>query len=165
MKALQSYGLHSGSQFVAAKTIVQNPGPGNYEPSVKTAKGKINPAWSVPKEDRDKVYSKPVPGPGDYTLPPKIGEAPRYLMGLKLERNSVKDQASQPGPLDYSPIKSQKSLHFSMSGKHDRTPSPDKITPGPGAYRNGDDTHYRSLAGSKIGTDSRQSYFLKSASF
>lgn len=66
-------------------------------------------------------------------------------MGLKLEPNPVKDQAFQPGPANYSPIKSLKTLHFSMSAKHEKSPSPQKITPGPGAYTNADGLHYSTL--------------------
>jgi hypothetical protein len=47
-----------------------------------------------------------VPGPGDYTIPPKIGDAPKYGMGLKLEKDYVKEMKTIPGPADYSPNKS-----------------------------------------------------------
>jgi hypothetical protein len=46
-----------------------------------------------------------MPGPAEYNIPPKIGEAPKYQMGLKLEKDPVKDQKFQPGPASYSPIK------------------------------------------------------------
>ncbi len=89
--ALQSYGLHKGSDFIASKDQVQVPGPGQYSPSITLSKGKINPSWTVSKDDRDKKFSQTLPGPGDYTLPPKIGEAPKYIMGLKLEKDWVKE--------------------------------------------------------------------------
>ena len=66
------------------------PGPGQYSPSWTQTKGRINPSWTVSKDARDRKYNA-VPGPGDYTLPPKIGEAPKYGMGLKLEKDYVKE--------------------------------------------------------------------------
>lgn len=96
--ALQSYGLHKGRDFIASKDQVEAPGPGQYTPKYQQSKGKINPAWSLPKDERDKVYAAQHPGPGDYSLPPKIGEAPKYQMGLKLEPNPLKEAAKVPGP-------------------------------------------------------------------
>ena len=104
--ALQSYGLHKGTEFIASKDQVQVPGPGQYSPSFTLSKGKINPSWTVSKDERSKKFSTTIPGPGDYTLPPEIGEAPKYIMGLKLEKDYVKEQRKLPGPTDYSPIKS-----------------------------------------------------------
>ena len=46
------------------------------------------------------------PGPAEYAIPTKIGEAPRYIMGLKLEKDIVKGKDLEPGPADYNPIKS-----------------------------------------------------------
>ena len=39
-------------------------------------------------------------------MPPKIGEAPKYKMGLKLDKDNVKELKNRPGPADYSPNKS-----------------------------------------------------------
>ena len=66
------------------------PGPGQNTPKYTQSKGKINPSWSQSKEIRDKVYAPNVPGPGEYVIPTKVGEAPKYIMGLKLEQNIVK---------------------------------------------------------------------------
>lgn len=49
-------------------------------------------------------------------------------------------------------------------GKRMSTPSK-YGTPGPGSYENGHDLYYKTLAGSKIGTDVRKGDFLKTASF
>jgi hypothetical protein len=38
-----------------------------------------------------KKFSTTIPGARDYSLPPKIGEAPKYNMGLKLEKDYVKE--------------------------------------------------------------------------
>lgn len=81
------------------------------------SKGKINPSWSYAKDAREKIFGQTQPGPGEYKLPTKIGENPKYLMGLKLETNPVKEQRLLPGPADYNPIKSSKTLKYSMSGK------------------------------------------------
>lgn len=43
-----------------------------------------------------------VPGPGSYLSPQKIGEAPKYGMGLKLEDVSAAKRAQGiPGPGQY----------------------------------------------------------------
>lgn len=102
-----------------------------------------------------------LPGPGDYTLPPKVGEAPKYIMGLKLEKDWVKEQKTLPGPADYSPNKSHTQLKYSMSGKQE---FPSKLTPGPGTYSDMINLHYSTLQGAKMGRDDRKSYFLKSSS-
>jgi hypothetical protein len=80
---------------------------------------------------RDRKPNATLPGPGDYTLPPKIGEAPKFGMGLKLEKDWVKETRKLPGPTDYSPNKSMTTIKYSMSGKHEH-PSP--MIPGPGQY-------------------------------
>lgn len=69
-----------------------------------------------------------------------------------------------PGPASYNPIKSQKTLHYSMSGKNEHGNSPLKSVPGPGTYTDTRQQHYQTLPGSKMGRDDRKSYFLKSAS-
>ena len=83
------------------------PGPGSYSPSYNLSKGKINPSWTVSKDDRIKKFNASIPGPGDYTIPTKIGEAPKFQMGLKLEKDYVKEAKTLPGPTDYNPNKSQ----------------------------------------------------------
>jgi hypothetical protein len=162
--ALQSYGLHKGSDFIASKDVVTYPGPGQYNPSYVQAKGKINPSWTVSKDPRDHKFSQTA-GPGDYNIAPKIGDAPKYGMGLKLEKDYVKEMRTLPGPTDYSPSKTMTTIkypNYSMSGKHE-APSP--LVPGPGQYDDKITLHYSTLPGSKIGRDSRQSYFLKSSSY
>jgi hypothetical protein len=87
-------------------------------------------------------------------------------MGLKLEKDCFKDQKYQPGPASYSPIKSKKTLLYSMSGRNDVKLSMTKPEPpGPGTYNDMISIHYSTLTGSKIGSDQRNSYFLKSACF
>lgn len=97
-------------------------------------------------------------------MPPKIGEAPKYQMGLKLEPNPLKEARKLPGPGYYDPIKTGTTLMYSMSGKNDGNLSPDKLTPGPGTYSDMRNIYYSTLPGSKIGRDDRRSYFLRSAS-
>ena len=86
-------------------------------------------------------------------------------MGLKLEPNPLKEAKKLPGPADYNPNKSTKTLMYSMSGKHESNLSPNKLTPGPGAYSDMRTLYYSTLPGSKMGRDDRRSYFLKSASY
>jgi Sperm-tail PG-rich repeat len=86
-------------------------------------------------------------------------------MGLKLEPNPNKNKEFEPGPGNYNPIKSQKTLKYTMSAKHDTSLSPEKLTPGPGTYQDERELYYQTLPGSKMGKDNRKSYFLKSASY
>lgn len=157
--------MHKGAPFIASKDIVEVPGPGNYTPKDKLSKGRIVPSWSLSKDERDKLKTGGVPGPGEYTLPTKIGETPKYIMGLKLEPNPTKNKELEPGPASYDPIKSQKTLKYTMSAKLDGSVSPEKLTPGPGAYGDERTLYYQTLPGSKMGKDNRKSYFLKSASY
>jgi hypothetical protein len=55
-------------------------------------------------------------------------------MGLKLEPNPLKETQKKPGPGQYNPVKLEKTLKYSMSGKNEPNVSPEKLTPGPGAY-------------------------------
>ena len=60
-------------------------------------------------------------------------------MGLKLEKDYVKEMRTLPGPTDYSPSKTMTNIKYSMSGKHE-APSP--LIPGPGQYDDKITLHY-----------------------
>jgi hypothetical protein len=85
------------AQFIKSKDVLIVPGPGQYSPSVKITKGKINPSWSLTKDQRDKQFSNTGPGPGHYVVPSKIQEGPQFIMGLKPEINPFKNK-TEPGP-------------------------------------------------------------------
>ena len=109
-----------------------NPGPGQYTPSIKQTKGKINPSWSLSKEQRDKIFNNTGPAPGQYQIASKIQEGPHYIMGLKPELNPFKNKKNEPGPGHYSPEKMAKKLSYSISLRNNQELTTDKITPGPG---------------------------------
>lgn len=80
-----------------------------------------------------------VPGPGAYTTPVKIGEAPKYFMGAKIEDlSSIKRAKDVPGPGQYNPViefTKRKDGCFSV-GRGMRQPLDGKknFVPGPGNY-------------------------------
>ena len=73
---------------------------------------------------------------------------------------------TEPGPGQYNPTADSqyfKKVSYSISGINDSVPKRgkrDESTPGPGSYENADTLHYKKISGSKIGKDSRKSYFL-----
>eukprot|EP00347_Sterkiella_histriomuscorum_P010747 403375078 len=148
------------AKFVQSKDIIETPGPGQYEPSVKQTKGKINPSWSLSKDQRDKLLTSVSPGPGSYVVPSKIQEGPKYILGLKPEINPFKNK-TEPGPGLYDPRKSETQFSYSIRKRTETSLSPEKMTPGPGHYLDVRDKYYKSIPGSQIGKDMRRSTFLK----
>lgn len=69
---------------------------------MKQTKGKINPAWSLSRDQREKIFSNSGPGPGSYQVPTRIAEGPKYVLGLKESYEWVKHKG-EPGPGKYDP--------------------------------------------------------------
>ncbi len=101
------------------------PGPGQYSPSVKTTKGKINPAWSLSKDQRDKILGNSGPGPGSYLEKSRITDGPKYHLGVKTEYNWVSHKG-EPGPGKYDPKKPKEHISYSIRLKSESKLSPDK---------------------------------------
>lgn len=92
------------AQFIKSKDILEVPGPGQYQPSVKTTKGKIEPSWSLSKDQREKMFNNTGPGPGSYQSPSKITDGPKYHLGIKTEYDWASHKG-EPGPGNYDPRK------------------------------------------------------------
>ena len=71
---------------------------------------------------------------------------------------------TKPGPGLYDPEKPKTSIGYSMRKKPDSASK--YMTPGPGAYGDPREQHYKTLPGSKIGKDQRKSnHFLHNSSY
>ena len=104
-------------------------------------------------EKRDGMANKSVskfPGAGTYDLPSKVGEGPKFVMGLHCGQTAINAKAgSQPGPGAYSPSKHDGSAKYSLGMKtkvgticvinpdnsHSQLSQSVDFTPGPGAYQ------------------------------
>ena len=71
---------------------------------------------------------------------------------------------TKPGPGEYSPDKLKKNLKYSIGARPSQ--SMNKLTPGPGAYGDERELHYKTIPGSKMGRDMRLSnHFLHTSSY
>ena len=62
--------------------------------------------------------AKKNPGPGNYEIDSKVGEGPKFVMGLKTESNALSGNKKVPGPGTYSPVKvTEVSSKYSMGAK------------------------------------------------
>ena len=104
------------------------------------------------KDVRDRNFANSGPGPGSYTIPSKVEEGPKYILGLKPEINPQKNR-TETGPGQYNPKKLYSKISYSISVKHNRELSHDKLTPGPGHYSDLRDKYYSNIPGSQIGKD------------
>ena len=149
------------------KRLSHVPAPSAYTvPTTdKTSKASSVPKWSQSKEQRFQSHitpSKQTPGPGEYRIPSKVVEGPKYTTRVKPKIDPFK-MKSDPGPGFYDPPTSGsfKKISYSLTGiAHS---SIDKTTPGPGSYNSTDQLHYKTLTGSKIGKDKRKSFFLQTS--
>lgn len=149
------------------KRLSHVPAPSAYTvPTTdKTSKASSVPKWSQSKEQRFQSHitpSKQTPGPGEYKIPSKVVEGPKYTTRVKPKIDPFK-MKSDPGPGFYDPPTSGsfKKISYSLTGiAHS---SIDKTTPGPGSYNSTDQLHYKTLTGSKIGKDKRKSFFLQTS--
>jgi hypothetical protein len=85
--------------------------------------------------ERSKSVSNLVPGPGQYNINTRIGNAPKYSMASKSGAVDMSKYVVSPGPCGYSPnykvtIKSNGS--YTMSPRHQSKSGFN--TPGPGNY-------------------------------
>ncbi len=128
----------------------------------KTSKANSMPKWSQSKEQRFQSQislSKQTPGPGEYKIPSRAIEGPKFTTRVKPKIDPFKMKTA-PGPGFYDPPTSGafKKLSYSLTGIAHSTI--DKTTPGPGSYNSLDQLHYKTLTGSKMSKDKRKSFFL-----
>ena len=79
------------------------------------------------------MFSTTSPGPGQYQIPSRVSEGPKYILGLKPELNPFKNK-TEPGPGLYDPKKPDRQFSYSIRKKNAADLSDFKITPGPGHY-------------------------------
>ena len=105
--------------------------------------------------------NRPSPGPGTYQIPSKIQTGPHFFMGIKTHYNKDK-MRTNTAPGQYTPKKQSHSAAYSM--RQNDMGSSDPRTPGPGFYNNTKNNYYKQIPGSKIGKDTRNSFFLRTSS-
>ena len=91
-----------------------------------------------------------LPGPLEYKIPSLIDEGPKYFMGVKTIYNK-NPLLTETGPGDYNPIKPEKKLSYTISGKW-KDPTDLKM-PGPGYYDN--DKKSKFVPGAGLGKSPR----------
>ena len=95
----------SADDGTVSKSQRLNPGPGAY--AAKGDRYRSNPSWRVGTAKRagmDNKNTKFVPGPSQYNLKSKVGEAPAFFMGEKCGDGSLSTAGKfVPGPGAYSP--------------------------------------------------------------
>lgn len=118
-----------------------------------------------------RTATKFVPGPSQYQIKSKVGEAPAYFMGEKTGGGLLTNTKSNPGPGAYSPVKvTDVSAAYSMgsktkfgmtiavqpeTGEHTKIASTSNFAPGPGNYQ--PKAVYKNVhSGPRFGTDSRK---------
>lgn len=127
------------------------PGPGAYTSSPN--KYKNSPQWGLGTAERSEMgnkFTKSFPGPNVYDIKTKVGEGPKFVMGVKTEDTSGKANKIVPGPGAYSPTKpTDVSNSYTMgsktkfgmniavnpeSGTHTKMATNIEKTPAPGQY-------------------------------
>ena len=108
------------------------------------------------------------PGPADYEIPSKIVEGPIFTTRPKPPIDPLKCR-TKPGPGEYNPPSdaAYKKLGYSIRSMNNVQPKSARQKelnpPGPGAYEDMRQLHYSRLPGSKVGSDHRNSYFLRTS--
>lgn len=114
------------------KQLVGNPGPGQYSSDYNLTK-RSNPNYRMGQEKREIVQKMKNPGPGNYEIPSKMIEGPRFGMCGKNER---KNKQGNPGPGSYMPnhnCEKENSVALSF-GRSLRDAKKKNSQPGPGMY-------------------------------
>lgn len=118
------------------------PAPSSYTvPTTdKTSKSVRMPKWSQSKEERFALaipLSKQTPGPGEYKIPSKMTDGPKYTTRIKPKINPFK-MKTDPGPGFYEPPVSGSFKNVSYSVVGFTKVVIDEFSPGPGSYNNTD---------------------------
>lgn len=106
------------------------PGPGEYTPAADLLERP--PKTVFGRAARAHLSRSMSPGPGAYTIPPKIGEGPKFQLRSRLQ--SKLDRLSTPGPGAYDVKLTDSQLRYSFGGGVSRLISRGSEGPGPGAY-------------------------------
>ncbi|CDW90416.1 triosephosphate isomerase [Stylonychia lemnae] len=137
-KAMPKYSIgHEQRDTLGLNHMKHTPAPNQYMASTATLTRQ--PSWVMGSSQRNGLGgANGSPGPGNYNIPSKMKDGPKYVMGLK-GRDLGKEMLYVPGPGQYHPDFStlkQKHPTFKI-GSEQRIPG-DKTTirqvPGPGNY-------------------------------
>ncbi|XP_021926836.1 outer dense fiber protein 3-like isoform X2 [Zootermopsis nevadensis] len=128
-----SFGSRHGN-----KNDSPGPGPGQYNVTGLSAKGKDNPLAATLHSRPKEVRADLTPAPGDYNLEKSEGimhdTSPKYTFGLKTQ---VEKPSQTPGPGSYNNAKADnykaKAPAYSISSRY-QMPSDSTMKPGPGAH-------------------------------
>lgn len=131
-----AWGFGKAKKCEIEKTdLLYNPGPGQYAPK-RSSNG---PTWRIGSAQRGNKKINNTPGPGQYNIPDKIFNGPKYSMATKSGSFDPSKTSFSPGPGQYNATTKNRpsSVKYSMRAKiYEKNK---EITPGPGNYnlRNG----------------------------
>ena len=126
-----AWGFGSSKKLEIEKTdILYNPGPGNY--SLKSYKE--GPTWRIGSALRISKNRNNNPGPGQYNIPSKVFNGPKYSMATKAGIINPTKSSYVPGPGQYEINTKNRlsSAKYTMRAKSYVKKRND--TPGPGNY-------------------------------
>ena len=130
-KHIPAWGFGSAKKCEIEKTdILTNPGPGNYAPKSY----REGPTWRIGSALRISKNKNNNPGPGQYNIPTKLFNGPKYSMATKSGAFDPTKNSFAPGPGQYNITTKNRpsSAKYTMRAKPiDRN---SEITPGPGNY-------------------------------
>lgn len=141
MKSSPNYGIGTSIRekyYLKDKYKYEIPPPNVYNPSISFVK-KNSPATGFGYGDRSYLNRTfTAPGPGSYQAPTKIGEGPKFHMGVKLEDQSIAKKAALiPSPVAYNPkveYAKEKMAVFSIGKSLRPSVARSSKVPGPGSY-------------------------------
>ena len=126
-----AWGFGKAKKLEIEKTDpLYNPGPGQYAPK----RGGNGPTWRIGSALRTSKNLNKNPGPGQYDIPNKIFNGPKYTMATKSGAFDPTKNSFAPGPGQYNITTKNRpsSAKYTMRAKpNDRN---SEITPGPGNY-------------------------------
>ena len=136
-KHIPAWGFGSAKKCEIEKTdILTNPGPGNYAPKSY----REGPTWRIGSALRISKNKNNNPGPGQYNIPTKLFNGPKYSMATKLGPNELSKSSIVPGPGKYNINFTDRTSSAKYTMRSKPSPKKKEITPGPGNYNLRKDT-------------------------
>ena len=156
-KSAPHYSMPRDAKLKDEKYLVENPGPGQYDPSIEQ-KVRRDPAYGFGTGQRKPLNDPNVnPGAGTYEIDRIVGDGPEFTMRMKTD-GLKKDQT--PAGTDYNPnintysVK-QNAPHIGI-GTSVRPPlNAPNANPAPGDYEYDQDAIRNSASSWKFGTQNR----------
>ncbi|CDW83428.1 UNKNOWN [Stylonychia lemnae] len=148
-----------------SQRLNENPGPGSYEPAIKTGRPQTA-TFKMGTQERKTFLSTSqsqheLPGPGNYNNPKEFGKGvPTYKIGIKTKEISKLDV---PGPGSYNQADALKNNKSSQSFRFNEQKRPNYLVqkedvekPGPGNYD--PPSSFSGQKGVSIGAKLKQQY-------